>query len=287
MPSLAFKKALSRDLPVVFVNIGWAIRYDGTETIRGGHKHIKENPGKSVGESRAFIARNDGRCQCGVGIGQAPEPIHIVLVARDPGDRILKVVGIYAAAGITGEKANWAVARTQFAERLPANRRYPVIGWPAGQGMRRWAKRNGAPEHQSLLTLFARIAEDLGRGEPPRVGIGAAGDEDGYEGELKTLLVRHRKREHKLRIRKITKVMRENDGRVICEVPRCGFDFQARYGELGFGFAEVHHKKPLSESSHAGQKVQLSDLAVVCANCHRMIHHNGQCRPLDDLIPTA
>jgi hypothetical protein len=40
MPSRAFKKALGRDLPVLFVNIGWAIRYDGTEAIRGNHKYI-------------------------------------------------------------------------------------------------------------------------------------------------------------------------------------------------------------------------------------------------------
>ena len=53
-----------------------------------------------------------------------------------------------------------------------------------------------------------------------------------------------------------------------CEV--CGFDFEAAYGELGKGYIEVHHKKPVSEG------VRLTDLesslVMLCANCHRIIH---------------
>jgi predicted HNH restriction endonuclease len=151
--------------------------------------------------------------------------------------------------------------------------------------MRRWAERNGKPEHKNLLALFHGLAEGLTRGALSEIKVGPAEDDEGHEGELKRLLVRHRKREHKLQLKKIADVMQKNYGHLVCEVPRCGFDFHARYGELGFGFAEVHHKKPLSEAPHRGRSVRLSDLAVVCANCHRMIHHNGQCRALDGLIP--
>jgi hypothetical protein len=36
-----------------------------------------------------------------------------------------------------------------------------------------------------------------------------------------------------------------------------------------------------------GREVKLKDLAVVCANCHVMIHMGGKCRPLAGLIPTS
>lgn len=53
-----------------------------------------------------------------------------------------------------------------------------------------------------------------------------------------------------------------------CEV--CGFDFEEVYGKLGAGYIEVHHKKPVSE----GERVTNldNDLAMLCSNCHRMIH---------------
>lgn len=58
-------------------------------------------------------------------------------------------------------------------------------------------------------------------------------------------------------------------GRVVCEV--CGFDFAQNYSERGKGFIECHHKKPLSDLK-PGTETKLSDLALLCSNCHRMIH---------------
>ncbi|WP_187317135.1 HNH endonuclease [Hymenobacter puniceus] len=60
----------------------------------------------------------------------------------------------------------------------------------------------------------------------------------------------------------------------ICEV--CSFDFRRHYGELGSGYAECHHKNPLSERPEElwteGVMTSVEDVAVLCANCHRMIH---------------
>lgn len=56
-----------------------------------------------------------------------------------------------------------------------------------------------------------------------------------------------------------------------CQV--CEFDFEATYGEWGKNFAEVHHIKPLAELN--GKKTKTNpktDLVVLCANCHRMVH---------------
>jgi 5-methylcytosine-specific restriction protein A len=43
------------------------------------------------------------------------------------------------------------------------------------------------------------------------------------------------------------------------------------YGELGEGFAECHHRTPLGELT-GKTRTRLADLAIVCANCHRILH---------------
>jgi 5-methylcytosine-specific restriction enzyme A len=65
-------------------------------------------------------------------------------------------------------------------------------------------------------------------------------------------------------------------GKLICEVPNCGFDFKKRYGAIGDGYAQVHHLVPLKNAPFDGRKIFLKDLAVVCANCHVMIHRGGE-----------
>ncbi|WP_249979228.1 HNH endonuclease [Vreelandella olivaria] len=58
-------------------------------------------------------------------------------------------------------------------------------------------------------------------------------------------------------------------GKLCCEV--CEFDFEAKYGKSGDGFCEVHHLKAISQMDK-GEVTTLADLAVVCSNCHRIIH---------------
>lgn len=41
----------------------------------------------------------------------------------------------------------------------------------------------------------------------------------------------------------------------------------------------------LSSSPIGGRQVTLKDFAIVCSNCHVMIHIHGKCRPLNGLIP--
>ena len=55
-----------------------------------------------------------------------------------------------------------------------------------------------------------------------------------------------------------------------CQV--CSMSFAAVYGEeLGGGFAEAHHVRPLATLGNR-VKTRLEDLITVCANCHRMLH---------------
>jgi hypothetical protein len=60
----------------------------------------------------------------------------------------------------------------------------------------------------------------------------------------------------------------------VCEV--CGFDFARFYGPDGVGYIEAHHRVPF-HALPEDVEVRLSprkDFAVVCANCHRMLHRD-------------
>jgi hypothetical protein len=50
----------------------------------------------------------------------------------------------------------------------------------------------------------------------------------------------------------------------------CGFDFERIYGKRGTGYIECHYVIPLHETGE--RRVTISDLALLCSNCHRMIH---------------
>lgn len=73
------------------------------------------------------------------------------------------------------------------------------------------------------------------------------------------------------RSRSLVDTFKEGLTRLACTV--CDFDFEATYGQLGIGFIEAHHIVPVSELKD-GQVTRISDLAPLCANCHRMIHRD-------------
>lgn len=105
-------------------------------------------------------------------------------------------------------------------------------------------------------------------------------DEDDHAKEGRLLQRQHfvRERDKKLRAKKIAAFLKAHP-RVHCEV--CGFDFEATYGERGREYTEVHHVVPLHESGET--KTKLSDLILLCANCHRMIHRNTPWLTPDEL----
>src|SRR5262245_33502916 len=54
----------------------------------------------------------------------------------------------------------------------------------------------------------------------------------------------------------------------------CHLEFAERYGEIGKGFIEAHHLRPIA-TLEEGVPVKYdvaADFAVLCSNCHRMIH---------------
>jgi 5-methylcytosine-specific restriction protein A len=146
------------------------------------------------------------------------------------------------------------------------------------------ASGNSIPDHvaAALSDVWAahlgKTDAGLGKGDPELAAL---------EGEERRRFVHHRARERALRGAKLNQARSASmDGRLRCEVPGCGFDFEAVYGSVGAGFAHIHHLRPLAEAT-APTVTKLADLAIVCANCHSIIHRGGACRPIETLIPAA
>lgn len=120
-----------------------------------------------------------------------------------------------------------------------------------------------------LRELTASIKSLVLSDDPlPSVEVMGDDEEEGEEGQILTRTHRYRERNTKLVRRKKERVLKES-GTLACEV--CGFDFSGTYGERGEGFIECHHTKPVSDLRD-GETTNIADLALVCSNCHRMIH---------------
>lgn len=123
--------------------------------------------------------------------------------------------------------------------------------------------------HLQLETMWLAHIGGLKRKVNAVVSGGTTGEEplelEAVEGESRVRLVQHRHRESVLRRAKLLDTKRRFGG-LSCEV--CNFNFERTYG---IEYAEVHHLKPLGKRSNA-EVTTLKELAVLCANCHRVAH---------------
>jgi len=83
-----------------------------------------------------------------------------------------------------------------------------------------------------------------------------------------TRLHRYRERSHAL-VQVKKKDVLQKHGRLQCEA--CSFDFAEAYGPIGDGIIDIHHTKPV-HTLKPGETTKLAELALLCANCHRIIH---------------
>jgi hypothetical protein len=65
-----------------------------------------------------------------------------------------------------------------------------------------------------------------------------------------------------------------------CEV--CGFNFERWYGADGHKFIVAHHIEPLGHRKR-NTRTRLEDIALVCANCHAMVHRRNPPIPIKRL----
>ena len=119
-------------------------------------------------------------------------------------------------------------------------------------------------------TLDADPVDDMAGPDAPEQGVA--------EGNQQERTYLRRVRDRGIRDRAIRAHQRQH-GTVACEV--CGFDFAAAYGPHGQEYIECHRRTPLSESG--GTITLTNDLALLCANCHRMIHRRRPWLTVDDL----
>ncbi|WP_406058587.1 HNH endonuclease [Streptomyces sp. NBC_01077] len=146
------------------------------------------------------------------------------------------------------------------------------------------ATKGGRPTQKIVADFLANPQEMLAAAHALRAGIASGElynapvhpdevDEDGQtsarEGRLLVRLALHRERDRGLRNRRIQQVRRLNKP-IQCDA--CTFDFGATYGPLGADYIEVHHVTPLHVAGPS--ETRLEDLALLCANCHRMCHRN-------------
>lgn len=110
--------------------------------------------------------------------------------------------------------------------------------------------------------------------------IGFTEDDEGFP-EGKLILKQHLIKERNSEVVKLAKKrFIQKHGKLFCEV--CDFDFSIRYGDIGKGYIEGHHTKPVSEMAE-NEKTKVEDIAIVCANCHRMLHRKRPWLTINDL----
>jgi HNH endonuclease len=90
----------------------------------------------------------------------------------------------------------------------------------------------------------------------------------------------HRSRERSAVLCRLKKqAVLSETGRLACEA--CDFDFESQYGPVGEGYIECHHTVALAEGDE--RETELDDLALVCANCHRVIHRSRPMLSVEEL----
>ena len=99
------------------------------------------------------------------------------------------------------------------------------------------------------------------------------------EGKWKERLHKYRERNSKV-IKKAKALRMKKDPLLKCDV--CGFSFVSRYGIRGKQFIEAHHTIPLVSLS-PGDETKIEDIALVCSNCHSMIHYGEKTLNISEL----
>ncbi len=102
-------------------------------------------------------------------------------------------------------------------------------------------------------------------------------DEQAYsEGRTVTRTIKQRQRSRSL-VKDAKEQYKDKHGQLFCEV--CGFDFGKFYG---IEYIEAHHKRAIADYDEDDETV-VDDLAMLCANCHRMIHSQTPPLTIDEL----
>lgn len=281
-------------MPLIFCNVGWMNHYNGIDgdSIERGGKYNKH----SIGHEVCNFSNNAGTLY---GYVQPTGRIKIEKLGAGKGDEFVSGVTVVWTAGpesggtvVVGWYKDATVYRdpqtiptpTKFQKKngvstyrikapadkavlLPVEKRELIIPRAVKGGIGQcnvWF----ADKAESKKIVDQVISLITAGSLPPIPDV----DQSQSTLEGNPRLVAHLRRERNSTVIKNKKAATlKAHGKLCCEV--CGFDFKDVYGDLGDGFCEVHHLQPLSKADGI-VKTELSDLAIICSNCHRVIHRS-------------
>lgn len=276
-------------MPILFCNVGWMKYYNGIDgdSLERGGQYNQHSTGSEVcnfsndtGNLYGFVQPTGQKIMIErLGAGKKDDSVSGVTVVwtASPEEGGTAVVGWYKDATIFREAQKIAKpsaiqkkngvstfrikAPAEKAVLLPIEHRKPMIRRAVkggiGQSNVWFADKKESQE------IVSRVISLINEEAVPVLPV-----VNKTEGNPR--LVKHLRRERNSAIVKAKKdtILRAT-GKLCCEA--CGFDFKEVYGKNGDGFCEVHHLQPLSKADGV-VKTELGDLAIVCSNCHRIIH---------------
>ena len=282
-------------MKMLFCNIGWMDLYDGIDgdSIERGGAFNEDNIGHEVcnfSRARGHVygyVRVPG--EIGIkklGAGEGAESISGVTVVwtASPPTGGTVVVGWYRNATVykklqqpmpdnaerhkkNGLMSYRITASFNDATLLPpSERNCKIPGGKGGKGRSNVWYADSPEGKKTIATVNRLIVKNILDNLPDvdADSMAIAGKEG------KPRLVSHLSRERNQKLVKAKKEYALRTSRKLsCEV--CGFDFAKVYGKIGERFCEVHHLKSFSQVD-GERETKLEDLAIVCPNCHRMLH---------------
>jgi len=137
-----------------------------------------------------------------------------------------------------------------------------------------------ANDPERLASVATAIKASIRSDTPPDLNLTDEMDvQEAPEGRILTRLHRKRERSGKL-TEAVKKRALKRFGKLCCET--CGFDFERAYGSAGIGIIDVHHTKPVHTLGENGT-TKVEDLALLCSNCHRIVHSRKRWLSLKDV----
>lgn len=127
-----------------------------------------------------------------------------------------------------------------------------------------WAEFGSHPD--KVRQLAGLIQAGVATAELLQEGFESRDEDEFFEGRVLTELHKRRERDPNLRGRLLA--LKRRIGRLTCDM--CHAQSQSADPALEDATFEVHHLMPLSMALE--QKTRLKDVALLCANCHRLLH---------------
>ncbi len=151
---------------------------------------------------------------------------------------------------------------------------YPLSGLPTLEQLE--------DDLKEMVRLYQLL---IGRGGTDNVDTAIELNPDGIRGDVIGQIEERRRYVRHARIERSSNAARKAKAThgYICQ--GCGFDFEKVYGDQGHEFIEAHHLIPL-HSLVEGESVSMDphrDFAVLCSNCHRMVHRSSPCLTMSQL----